>query len=105
MRQAAEMAKTPEFQAQMKKLQESRTFQESIKKTQEVMKDPEKLAELETKVQNAVKEGTEALEAAEKQAADKTGKTEGESQAEVVAEKDEAEVDVEIEDVPVLNLN
>jgi len=97
MREAQKMMQDPAFQEHMKKMTASSEFQASMNKTREVMKDPKKVKELEAQVQQQLKDGQEALEAAEKAAAEKC------DEAKPAAKKEED--DDEIEDVPNLNLN
>ena len=63
MREAQKLMQSPEFQAQMKKMAESPAFQQSIKRTQDIMKDPKKLEEVQTKMDVALKKGNEELKA------------------------------------------
>ena len=56
MREAQKLMNDPQFQAQMKKMTESEGFKQHMKKSQDVMKDPEKLKELEEKMSKQLEE-------------------------------------------------
>lgn len=66
MREAQKMMQDPAFQAHMKKISESAQFQQSIKRTKEVMKDPKKMQEMQKNVEKRVAEGQKQLEELEK---------------------------------------
>lgn len=61
MAAAKEMMADPAWQKQMKKLQESKDFKESIKKTTEMLNDPNAAAKAEAKMEHMVKLGNEQL--------------------------------------------
>ena len=61
MAAAKEMMADPSWQAQMKKLQNDKGFKESIKKTSEMLKDPNAAAQAEAKMEHMVKVGNEQL--------------------------------------------
>eukprot|EP00566_Odontella_aurita_P022705 CAMPEP_0113570102 /NCGR_PEP_ID=MMETSP0015_2-20120614/24779_1 /TAXON_ID=2838 /ORGANISM="Odontella" /LENGTH=136 /DNA_ID=CAMNT_0000472839 /DNA_START=401 /DNA_END=811 /DNA_ORIENTATION=- /assembly_acc=CAM_ASM_000160 len=97
MREAQKMMQSPEFQAYMKQMTQSQAFQQSMKKTQEVMKDPKKMKEMESKVNQALEEGTKQLEKVKLEDKDKEGE-EGDDKKE--AAKEEGDDKKEVEDVP-----
>jgi len=70
------MMQDPAFQAQMRKISQSAAFQQSMKKTQEFMKDPAKVKEMEDKMKKSLAEGQEQLDALQKEAAEKKKKEE-----------------------------
>mmetsp|Transcript_3594 Transcript_3594/g.9544 ORF Transcript_3594/g.9544 Transcript_3594/m.9544 type:complete len:125 (-) Transcript_3594:98-472(-) len=106
MKEAQQMMQDPAFQAQMKKMMNQPGFKTHMAKTQEAMKDPEKVKELEAKVETALKEGTEMLKKA--QDADegddkkKEADGEGDDKEAAPAKKEEEE---DMPDIPNLNLN
>lgn len=61
MAEAQKMMNDPEFQKQMKKLTNSKDFKQSLKKTQEVMKDPNTAAEMEARMEAMVKKGNDDM--------------------------------------------
>ena len=61
MREAQKLMQSPEFQAQMKTMAETPGFKKSIQKTQDIMKDPKKLEEVQGKMDVALKKGNEEL--------------------------------------------
>jgi mannitol/fructose-specific phosphotransferase system IIA component (Ntr-type) len=61
MKEAQKMMQDPAFQKQLKKLQNSKEFKESLKQTQEMLKDPNVAAHAEAKMEHMAKVGTEAL--------------------------------------------
>ena len=63
MREAQKLMQSPEFQAQMKTMAKNPAFQQSIKKTQDIMKDPKKLEEVQAKMDVTLKKGNEELKA------------------------------------------
>ena len=76
MREAQAMMQSPEFQAHMKKMTENPNFKKAMQGTQEMMKDPKKVAEMEAKVKAALTDGEKKLaelEAAKKAAEEKGG--------------------------------
>jgi hypothetical protein len=100
MREAQKMMQSPEFQAHMKKMTENPNFQKAMQGTKELMKDPNKVAEMEAKVKAALADGEKKLaelEAARKKAEETEG-GEGETKPAAVEESDELEV-------PNLNIN
>eukprot|EP00978_Attheya_sp_CCMP212_P010660 scaffold25925_cov59-Attheya_sp.AAC.7 len=64
------MMEDPDFQEKMKKMAESQHFQASMKKTQDMMNDPEKVKELEAKVAKSIEDGEEQLKITDAQSAD-----------------------------------
>lgn len=109
MREAQKMMQDPAFQAQMKKMTENPAFQAHMKQSQEMLKDPEKVKELEAKMQERLKEGTELLEKAKKLASDKEGE-EGEGDKKEAAtddsdKKEAAKEEDDMPDIPTLSLN
>jgi protein subunit release factor A len=100
MREAQKMMQSPEFQAYMKKMQETPQFQQTIQRTQTLMKDPEKLKEMEDQVKKAVEQGTKELEQLEKQIAAKNG-----TEIEKVPAAAAATTDEEEDDLKVPNIN
>lgn len=61
MAEAKKMMADPAWQTQMKKLQESSEFKESVKKTTEMLSDPNAAAQAEAKLEHLVKVGNEKL--------------------------------------------
>lgn len=108
------MMNDPAFQAQMKKMTESQGFKKHMETSQEMMKDPEKLKEIEAKMNDRLKEGNEMLakykeqekEHLEKEKAKKEG-GEGEEDGDkkVAAKEEETEEVEDMPDIPSLNLN
>ncbi|KAL3917925.1 MAG: hypothetical protein SGILL_004482 [Bacillariaceae sp.] len=124
MREAQQMMNDPAFQAQMKKVTESQQFKQHMSQQQEMLKDPEKVKELEKKMQEKLKEGNSLLDQtmaekakleAEKDGGDSKGdkkegtKKEGDSAEEDGDKKQSAKTEEEEEDdmpdIPNLNLN
>jgi len=58
------MMDNPQWQKEMKKLQNSKEFKESIKKTQDALKDPNTAARAEAKIETMVKVGQEQIKKA-----------------------------------------
>ena len=56
MREAQKMMNDPAFQAQMKKLTESEGFKQHMQASQDMMKDPKKMKEIEAKMQERLEE-------------------------------------------------
>ena len=52
MAEAKKMRENPEFQAQMKKFADSGAFKEGVKKTKEIMDDPNKSAKLQAQMEH-----------------------------------------------------
>ena len=101
MREAQKMMQSPEFQAHMKRVTENPSFKKAMEGTKEMMKDPQKVAEMEAKVKAAVTEGEKQLselEAAKKAAADAAPTEESTADEKAPAED-------EVLDVPNLNIN
>jgi hypothetical protein len=96
MREAQAMMQSPEFQAHMKKMTENPNFKKAMQGTQELMKDPKKVAEMEAKVKAALADGEKKL--AELEAAKKAAAENGEDAKPAVEEDDDLEV-------PNLNIN
>ena len=103
------MMQDPAFQAQMKKMTKNPAFQAHMKQSQEMLKDPEKVKELEQKMQERLKEGTDLLEKAkqagvtkedDKQETEQVGGDDAKKDAKV-EEKDRDEMP----DIPTLSLN
>jgi predicted phage gp36 major capsid-like protein len=110
MREAQKMMEDPEFKKQMKQMTANPAFKDHMQKTQEVLKDPEKVKEMEDKMQKALKEGEEALTKAQAERDAKGDKIEDGDKKEAAEEdgdKKEAAKDDEdeIPDMPSLNLN
>jgi hypothetical protein len=106
------MMNDPAFQAQMKKMSESQGFQQHMQASQDMLKDPEKVKELESKMQNKLEEGNKLLEKAKKEEATNGEKgeeaaaeegAEGDKKEAATAKKDDDED--EMPDIPSLNLN
>jgi len=112
MREAQKMMQDPAFQAQMKKMTKNPAFQAHMKQSQDMLKDPEKVKELEQKMQERLKEGTELLEKAKKAGAGVPKEGDGKQETEQVA-GDDAKKDSKMEekdqdempDIPTLSLN
>lgn len=108
------MMNDPAFQAQMKKLTESEGFKQHMQASQDMMKDPEKMKEIESKMQGRLKEGNEMLAKYKEQEKEylekeKTKKEAGEGDEEdgdkkVAAKEETTEAD-DMPDIPSLNLN
>ena len=109
MGEAQKMMNDPAFQAQMKKLTESQGFKQHMEASQEMMKDPEKMKEIEAKMQDRLKEGNEMLSKYKEQEKEKSKKEneEGEEDGDkkVAAKEEETEEGEDIPDIPSLNLN
>jgi predicted phage gp36 major capsid-like protein len=112
MREAQKMMKDPAFQAQMKKMTETKDFKEHMDASQVMMKDPEKVKEIEAKMQERLVEGNVMLEKFKEQEKkhlekEKEAGEEDGDKKQAAAKDDEdtaAEVD-DMPDVPSLNLN
>jgi len=61
MAEAKKMMENPAFQKQMKEMNGDKAFQESIKKSVEMMKNPATAAEMEAKMEHMLKLGNEQL--------------------------------------------
>lgn len=61
MAEAKKMMDNPEYQKKMKELTKDKKFQETIKKTEEAMKDPNKAAATEAKFEHMLKVGKDQL--------------------------------------------
>lgn len=61
MAEAKKMMENPEWQKKMKDLSNSQEFKDSIKKTQDILKDPNQAAHAEAKVEHMLKVGQEHL--------------------------------------------
>jgi len=61
MAEAKKMMDDPKWQQEMKKLTNSKDFKESLKRTQEALKDPNVAAKAEAKVEAMYEAGTEQL--------------------------------------------
>jgi predicted phage gp36 major capsid-like protein len=112
MREAQKMMNDPAFQAQMKKMTDSEGFKEHMDASSDMMKDPEKVKEIEAKMQERLVEGNVMLEKFKEQERKhlenekKAGEEDGDKK-QAAAKEDEdtaAEAD-EMPDVPSLNLN
>jgi hypothetical protein len=104
MREAQKMMQDPAFKEQMKQMTANPGFKEHMQKTQEVLSDPEKVKEMEAKMQESLKEGEIALaqaEAARKENGDKKDAVKDGDDKKEAAKDDEDE----IPDMPSLNLN
>ena len=64
MAEAKKMMDSPEFKKQMKDIGNSKEFQDSLKMTTEMMKDPAKAAEMEAKFEHMQKVGQQQLKQA-----------------------------------------
>ncbi|GKY91062.1 hypothetical protein MPSEU_000724300 [Mayamaea pseudoterrestris] len=93
VREAQKLMKDPAFQAQMRTMMQAPQFQQAMQKTQDAMKDPEKLKELEEKAKQALEEGNKKLSEIE------SARTQDGDQ------KPAADGSDDIEDVPNLGLN
>ena len=110
MREAQKMMQDPAFQAQMKKMTQKPAFQAHMKQSQEMLKDPEKVKELEQKMQERLKEGNELLEKAKKSGVTNEGDDKHETEQVGGADtKKDAKIDDkdqdEMPDIPTLSLN
>jgi hypothetical protein len=101
MREAQKMMQSPEFQAHMKKMTENPNFQKAMQGTKELMKDPNKVAEMEAKVKAALADGEKKLAELEAAAKKEVGAAEGGEGEKKPAAEDESD---ELE-VPNLNIN
>jgi hypothetical protein len=70
MREAQQMMADPAFQERMKSVTDNPQFKESMNKTQEMMKDKDKVKELEDSMKKRVEEGTKELEEFKKKSAE-----------------------------------
>jgi hypothetical protein len=61
MAEAKKMAENPQWQKKMKELSNSKEFKESIKKSKELLKDPDTAAHAEAKLEHMVKVGNDQL--------------------------------------------
>ena len=61
MAEAKKMMENPEWQKKMKELSNSKEFKDSIKKTQDILKDPNQAAHAEAKAEHMLKVGQEQL--------------------------------------------
>lgn len=61
MAEAKKMMENPAFQKQMKEMSGDKAFQDSIKKSVEMMKDPARAAEMEAKMEHMMKVGNQQL--------------------------------------------
>ena len=61
MAEAKKMMEDPSWQKEMKKLTNTKDFKDSIKKTQEALKDPDTAARAEAKIEAMAKHGSEQL--------------------------------------------
>ena len=64
MAEAKKMMDSPEFKKQMKDIGNSKEFQDSLKMTADMMKDPAKAAEMEAKFEHMQKVGQQQLKQA-----------------------------------------
>ena len=111
MREAQKMMQDPAFQAQMKKMTKNPAFQAHMKQSQDMLKDPENVKELEEKMQERLKEGTELLEKAKKATSTKEGddkqeteETGGDDEKKDLKRQEKDDGD-EMPDIPTLSLN
>ena len=107
MREAQKLMNDPAFQEQMRKMTSAPAFQAHMKKTQDMLKDPKKVKDLEKKMENALKEGNQLLE---KVAAAKIEGTKEENEEDGDDSDDEkqnpkTESGDDMPDIPSLNLN
>jgi hypothetical protein len=110
MREAQKMMQDPAFKEQMKQMTANPGFKEHMQKTQEVLSDPEKVKEMEAKMQESLKEGEIALAQAEAARKENGDKIEDGDKKEAVKDGDDKKEaakddEDEIPDMPSLNLN
>ncbi|KAL7531095.1 hypothetical protein ACHAXR_003840 [Thalassiosira sp. AJA248-18] len=70
MREAQKMMNDPAFQERMKQVTENDAFKTSMEKTQEMMKDEDKVKELEETMKKRVEEGAKELDEFKKKSAE-----------------------------------
>jgi hypothetical protein len=61
MAEAKKMMDNPEFQKHMKQMSKSKEFKDSIKKTTDMMQDPNTAARMEAKMEHMVNDGNDQL--------------------------------------------
>lgn len=61
MREAQKLTESPEWQQRMKEITKDEAFKASLKQTEEMLKDPNKLAQAEAKFEHMQKVGNEQL--------------------------------------------
>lgn len=61
MAEAQKMMNNPEYQKKMKEMSKDKGFQDGLKKTQDMLKDPNAAAEAEAKMEHMLKVGNEQL--------------------------------------------
>lgn len=109
MREAQKMMQDPAFKEQMKQMTANPGFKEHMEKTQAVLNDPEKVKEMEEKMQTSLKEGEIALAEAEAARKKNGGKIEDDDKKEAAKDDDKKEAakddEDDIPDMPSLNLN
>ena len=107
MREAQKLMNDPAFQEQMKKMTAAPGFQAHMKKTQDMLKDPQKVKEMEKKMENALKEGNKMLDKANaaKGNGDKDANDKGETGDDDEKQTPETEEGEDMPDIPSLNLN
>lgn len=93
VREAQKMMMDPEFQNRMKVLMQHPAYQDAIRRSQEMMKDPKKVQALQKQIERAMNEGKNPIDAA------KTAIEETESNNDVAVGSENGE---EVEDVPVI---
>lgn len=64
------MMKDPAFQARMKTVTENEDFKQNMEKTQEMLKDEDKVKEMEESMKKRVEEGSKELEEFKKKSAE-----------------------------------
>jgi uncharacterized membrane protein len=74
MREAQKLMQDPAFQAHMKKMTQTAQFQQSIKRTKEIMKDPEKVKEMQKNMETRLAEGQKQLQELEEKDQQEQGK-------------------------------
>ena len=104
MREAQKLMNDPDFQEQMRKMTSAPAFQAHMKKTQDMLKDPKKVKDLEKKMENALKEGNQLLE---KVATTKSegAKEENGNDSDNEKQNPKTEIGDDMPDIPSLNLN
>ena len=70
MREAQKMMKDPAFQERMKHVTENDQFKQSMEKTNEMMKDKDKVKELEESMKKRVEDGNKELDEFKKKSAE-----------------------------------
>jgi hypothetical protein len=95
VREAQKMMMDPEFQNRMKVLMQHPAYQDAMRRSQEMMKDPKKVQALQKQIEKAMNEGKNPIDAA------KSAIAGSETNNEVAVGSGNEE---EIEDVPVIEV-